>query len=591
MAGLIGNAPIYVNGLVSLLFVFVLPGLACAPLLKIPGFPHRWFAIFLTSLIANHLLVTLIAAFHLDPLLSYRVAAGVVVVALALPMIARARQDAAGATLHASDIRVADIGWFLASLVALAATYFNLWKHGVPSIFDGSDPLVSWNAWALIWSQGNFPTASYGYPQLIPTLWAVPYIFTGSPAQYFAFYIYVGLIMLPILLNAMVLGRISWWHPLVAGFAFVWFMAEIRTPWLRSTLSSGFPDWVAVIFASSGVVLFAVSAPDGGRLDREKITSALLALGLVSLAATIKPLHGLLALAILAGICTDAWKYLQPADRNRVMAAAAGLLSILVVLYAIYYAHLQSVLTGLPVPSALGERLTRALDLFNSTFTIPFRIVFVLGLLICPFVKRLRWFALPLYVAIGTWANTAAYDLRNILSFLLIGVFVVLYAAARRWLEPKAPPPGRQWLVRDGLVGAIFAAAMFVLTSPLVMSDPSLQRRFADDQLRIDAGLEHNQKVGELLARGCRVFTSTASIYHIVAFAPFKGQLEFFFYTLPVDDSLTKRLNGSAGCTAILYPPGSTHPSILGLIADYRRTHDMTKLVERNGMELLVSRQ
>ena len=83
----------------------------------------------------------------------------------------------------------------VASLVALVITHFNVWKHGVPNIFIGSDVLVSWNVWATIWSQGNFPVSSYGYPQLIPTLWAVTYIFTGSPEQYFAFYIYIGLIM------------------------------------------------------------------------------------------------------------------------------------------------------------------------------------------------------------------------------------------------------------------------------------------------------------------------------------------------------------------------------------------------------------
>src|SRR5215475_3819075 len=97
MAGLIGNAPIYVNGLFSLLFVFVLPGLAFASLFRIPDFPQRWYAIFLVSLIANHLLVTLIAAFRLDPLVTYRLA---VCVAIILPVMAillrRWRTDAPG---------------------------------------------------------------------------------------------------------------------------------------------------------------------------------------------------------------------------------------------------------------------------------------------------------------------------------------------------------------------------------------------------------------------------------------------------------------------------------------------------------------
>ena len=104
--------------------------------------------------------------------------------------------------------------------------------------------------------------------------------------------------------------------------------------------------------------------------------------------------------------------------------ARFGLWLVRVLRFAFYYAHVQNPISSLPVPSLLSERLARALDLFNSTFTIPFRIVFVLGLLVCPFVKRLRWFALPLCVAcqsaspaghrknnavIASWGATSRY--------------------------------------------------------------------------------------------------------------------------------------------------------------------------------------
>lgn len=592
MAGLIGHAPIYANGVLSLLFVFVLPGLALASLVRIPEFPQRWFAIFLGSLIANHVLVTLIAAFRLDPLLSYRLAACIVVlVLLAAAIVRRLRRSAAAGVTERPTLSASDLGWLLASLMTVAVAYFNVWKHGVPNIFTGGDVLVSWNAWAQIWAQGAFPVNAYGYPQFIPTLWAVTYIFTGSPEQYFAFYIYVGLIVLPILLNALILGRMSWWCPIVSGLAFIWFIAEIRAPWLRSTLEEGFPDWVAAIFASSGAVLFIFNDPDG-RFDRDKIANALLALGLVSIAAAIKPLHGLLALAVLAGICTDAAKYLGPAERNRFLLAAVGLLAVPVITYAIYYAHLANPgIPSFPVSAVMSERLSSALAIFNSNFTIPFRIAFVLGVVLSPFVKRVRWFALPLCVAIATWANTSAYDLRNVLSFLMIGAFVPLYVAARRWLEPRALPRGRQWQMRDGLVAAMLALMAFGLTSPLAMGDRKLQRRFADDQLRIDAGIEINQKIGEVLNRGCRVFSPTGSFLFIVAFAPFRSQIHPYFYALPLDDALAGELNRSTGCTAVLYPLDRTHPSILNFVSSYARARGLNKVLESNGMELLLSPQ
>lgn len=590
MAGFLGNAPIYVNGLLSLLFVFMLPGLALAALLRIPDFPQRWFAIVLTSLLASHLLVTLIAAFRLDPLLVFRAACILIIALVTIAWMPRSRASAAMSRQRAT-VQTSDLGWLLAGLATLGLIYFNVWKHGVPNIFSGGDVLVSWNAWATTWAEGNFPVGSYGYPQLIPTLWAVTYIFTGSPEQYFAFYIYLGLITIPILLNAVVLGRMVWWYPLVAGFALTWFIAEIRTPWLRSTLEEGFPDWVAAIFASCGVVLFVFSDPNG-RFDRDKITNALLALCLVTMAATVKPLHGLLALAVLAGISADAWKYLAAAERNRFLAAAAGVLAVPIILYAIYYMHLRNGgVPNFPVDSVLAERLAVALDLFNSTFTIPFRIMVVLGLLICPFIRRVRWFALPLYIGVAAWANTAAYDLRNVLSFLLIGAFVLPYVLARRWLDPAALPGGRQWPVGDSLVATIVTIAALGLTSPLATNDEKLQRRFADEQMRIDAGLDVNRKIGELLGRGCKLFSPTGSLYYITAFAPFRSQIQLYFYTLPLDDSLSNGLEKASGCTAVLYPLDRLHPSILNLILKTAEDRQLTKVLESNRMVLLASGQ
>ena len=191
-----------------------------------------------------------------------------------------------------------DIGWLLLSLVVISLTYFNIWKHGVPNVFVGSDVAVSWNVWSMIWSEGKFPIHSYGYPHFVPTVWAVTYIFTGSAEQYFAFYIYIVLIIAPLALNAVNLGRIGWWQPLVAGLAFVWFVAEIREPWLRSTLEEGWPDWVATFFGFSGAVLFVANAPEG-RLDRQKVVNALMSLCLVSIAAATKPIYGMFAIAIL----------------------------------------------------------------------------------------------------------------------------------------------------------------------------------------------------------------------------------------------------------------------------------------------------
>src|SRR5712672_4622918 len=69
---LVAFASIYLNGLLAIFFVFVLPGVVFVRFLDIPSFPQRWFVIFLSSLTANHLFVTLIAALHVNPLHAYR---------------------------------------------------------------------------------------------------------------------------------------------------------------------------------------------------------------------------------------------------------------------------------------------------------------------------------------------------------------------------------------------------------------------------------------------------------------------------------------------------------------------------------------
>ena len=84
MAGLIGGAPIYLNGVLSLLFVFVLPGLALVDSLEISEFPRRWLFVVLTSLTVSHALVVAIAALHMDPLLTFRIATTGLLVILGL---------------------------------------------------------------------------------------------------------------------------------------------------------------------------------------------------------------------------------------------------------------------------------------------------------------------------------------------------------------------------------------------------------------------------------------------------------------------------------------------------------------------------
>jgi hypothetical protein len=583
MTGLIGFAPIYLNGVAALFFVFVFPGLIFVRAFNIPSFPQRWFVVFLSSLTANHLLVSLIAALHLDPLQTYRVVA----VALLAVLIVVTVRGRAGSGSPASIVFLSDIGWLVLSLLVLGFAYLDVWKHGLPNIFEGGDVSISWNTWSLAWSRGEFP-GSVGYPQFIPTIWAVTYIFTGTHVQYFAFYTYIILLVAPVVLNAMNLGRAGWWQPLVPGLALVWFIAEIREPWLRSCLPQGYPDWVAAIFAFSGVVLFVADAPDG-RFDRQKITAAFISLGLLSIAAATKPQYGLFVAAVLIAVCADAAKYLQPRERTRFVIAALALLSAFAAAYAVHYLHLPSSRPP-DYPLPMAERLSRAFTLINSNFRLPFRIAVFAGLVLSPFLTRVRWLAVPLLAGFAAWASMLSYDLRNLLGFLLISAFVPLFALARSFAPARVLSSGRQWSVPDGAAAFGLVVLCVGLTLSLAQGDKELKQRFATEQLAKAAGLKTNQQIEQLLVRGCTIFDADNYLHTIDAFDRFQDKsLIFFFSTLPLTDGLVDDVNRASGCTGFFYPPDRTHPSILSFISTTAKARNFTKVIEDRGLELLVS--
>jgi hypothetical protein len=584
MSGLISFAPIYLNGFLAVLFVLMLPGLIFVRAFDIQNFPQRWFVVFLSSLTANHFLVTLIAALHLNPLQTYRVVA-LTLLAAFIVLVARGRTvPALSASRGSSSASTSDIFWLVLTLVILGFVYINVWKHGFPNIFDAGDVSVSWNTWALTWSEGKFPGYALGYQQFVPTIWAVTYIFTGSSEQYFAFYIYLAWIVVPIVLTAMILGRMGRWQALIPSIALAWLVAEIRDPWLRSCLQEGYPDWVATIFAFSGVVLF-VSNPSNEGYDRERITTAFISLCSASIAAATKPQYAVFAAAILIATCFDAIRFLEPRARNKLIVAATGLVLAFAAAYAIYY---QSILFRRIPDQALPlwQRFSNALALFNSNFTLPFRIVLYAGIAISPFVPRARWFSLPLIIGASAWVFALSYDLRNLIGFLPISAFIALFALARMFAPAGAFPIEGRWRVSDGVVACAVAVVFFGLSSSLARNDEELKRRFATEQLMKGAGPLVNQKIEQLLRRGCTIVNADSYLYTISAFEPFKDRMPYFHFEAPITDGLKTLLDGASGCTGIIIPYNITHPSILNYLS---AKPEFSEVVKQRGWMLRVS--
>src|SRR5437879_11235445 len=105
-AGLVSAFPIYLNGLISLLWAFTMPGLILVRMLDSSCLSERLLVVVLSSLTVNHLLVVLIASLHLDPLVIYRWSAFVMLAAFGYLIFARMLRR--NSSLHTTAVQVND---------------------------------------------------------------------------------------------------------------------------------------------------------------------------------------------------------------------------------------------------------------------------------------------------------------------------------------------------------------------------------------------------------------------------------------------------------------------------------------------------
>lgn len=584
--------PLYLKAVLALFIIFVVPGLLVVRVLKIDELPQRWLAVFLSSLTVNHLAVIIIAMLGAKPTVFY---GGMVLCFVVALIILEVRQPKFSSA--ASEIRLSDVFWLLFSLIVLGATYSEVWQHGVPSAFDSGDVSISWNGWALTWAAGLFP-ASGGYPQFVPTIWAVAYLVTGSQVQYFAFYCYLVLIVAPLVLNALVLGRVRWWLPLVQFSVFVCFITGTIEPGLRSnTLPAAFPDWVVVVFSFAGAAAFLSQRPPHQR----SFTILLLALFLECLAAAIKPVFGLFVVAFALAICVDALRNAEDRTlRIHVILAVVCLVSLFAAAYWIDLAYIGNY--GLPYQVG---RPADAWQKFGSGFSVPVRILCFSGLFLSLVLPRARWLAFPLFVGIWIWADRTSYDLRNCLGLILIATLIPVDALARHYIKGGAGAFGRKWILGDTTVAVCALVALFFFSLPMAKGDKQLEAQFAAEQLRLGPGRVHNEAIARQLHAGCTLFTITKYPLTIVSLQPYRSQIHYFYYSLPIgDDSsandvtrkyavdLQRDFENVQGCAAVFFIRSLEPATALTFLQDYFQRHDLRKVVETpNGLELWSSNE
>jgi hypothetical protein len=589
--------PLYLKAVLALFVIFVLPGLLLVRVLKIDQLPLRWFAIFLGSLAVNHLAVITIAMLGVKPTTFYGSMVACCVAALIVLEVRRPSFVSA-----ASEARSSDVFWLLFSAIAIAATYSDVWQHGLPAAFDDGDVSINWNGrWTLAWAGGHFPVGSGGYPQFVPTIWAVAYLVTGSQLHYFAFYCYVILITAPLALNAMILGRLRWWLPLVQFSVFAWFVIGTADPDWRAVLWEAYPDWVVVVFSFTGVTAFLSQQPP---LQRS-FGILLLALCLECVAAASKPIFGLFVVAFALAICVDALRHVEDRKlRICVVLSVIGLVSLFGATYWITLTHIGYYGVAEYYNPVWRERLVHAWQIFNAAFSLPFGILCLFGLFLSPLLPRARWLTLPLLAGVWIWADRASYDLRNGAALFLIAAVIPADALVRRCLKGDVAAFGRRWMLKD-VVGAICAlVALIFFSLPMAKEDSRLEAQFADEQLQLGPGRAHNEALASALRAGCTVFSATYYPTRILSLQPYESQIHLFYRSLPIgsDDSGTEReavrayaedlrrdFENVKGCATVIFPPEAMRASALTFLEGYFLRHNFRKVVDANGWQLWSS--
>jgi hypothetical protein len=521
---LLANWSSYFYGVLALAIALALPGVVLVRFLK----PAHGFEEALLSLVLSVSLVYafgLLASFagvspknHTGVLLGLGLTAAVFV-------IWQSRS-----TLRDSSMAISDLVWLLVALGILSFAFGPIWSKN-PLIFTGTDAIASWNPWAKIWASGRIPVGAYGYPQLVPVTWSVPYWFMDGPGEFFARAIYGLMVVLPVLFAGCVLLTET---PLVGLLALLTFALPIglsADDWLAGSITEGYPDWIGASFVAGGIMLLApkfnLRQENPGGRDRST-----LAMAMFSAALSVKLVCGLFAIALLVGSFVSAKRGQNSLGWKKV-AVQGAILVVFIGLYLLFFS--QVINAGLPPfasKDGILQQLAHAYDLIGNSFgTWTLIAIASAALLSIRASTTAKLLMLAVVIGLSIWVRTTAYDMRAALPFLLGGT-VMAALMLGTWLNGHlAHRTNFAPALFAHRIAIPFAALLFIAilasTAPLARPNARLQTLHISSQMqRIGLGEEwHNAMIGYMSA-GCNIISSYQTVWRIDAFFPYRPQLK-----------------------------------------------------------------
>lgn len=440
----------FILGILSLVQILALPGLIALRLYRFKGtFWQGLVYTFGLSLLVNYCMVFLLAAFSLHSRLIFLIIFGIQVLwavwlyghDLQKPLFDIIQDLWDRCVLALSGLfpssendntpgkKTVHHIYLLFTLAVLILALDRMWwgvgmfLQNIGSVFDGWDAVYSWNRWAGVWFDGNFPSDSRFYPQLIPVNWSLTYLFLGeSTVQMFAKSI-MPLFVLGIFIQLFDLG-ISLRQP--GFFAGIVIFRSLIVRFIGVEINNGYVDTAAAFFAL--LPFYTIFKAQAARTEPERLKLWTLGFFFAAAASVTKqpgvliiPVYLILFYILL--LHPNRATPMNPSARRKMLMQAAFALLIPLSWYgykliAIYLGLDESevLLNAVYAAQAHGNvglvtQITQAIQTFGA-YLVLFPLIFCALPLLPPLT---RWlfilFILPFPVV---WAVMASYTTRNL---------------------------------------------------------------------------------------------------------------------------------------------------------------------------------
>lgn len=427
-------------GLLSLIQIFVLPGLFVVKFAKIS---NPWINFLITisiSPIINSLLVFLLVLckIYTQPvMLSIYVIEIILLLILYFSTLTTKFEKAKlfvrikeffAAYLQPADDYSGGGGYFVkgmlvAAIFAAVASilyYFKVYGTQTTAIFNSWDAIFSWDRWAVEWAKGLLPTSVYHYPQLLPTNFSITYKFIDEVRVKFFARMFTNYIEIFVLIAIFITGVIT----KKSGY----FWGVVFTAWLQIHLGSkgtGYADTPSAYWGLVALLFLVFSKVDAQNRRKYLIFGAIFAAGSMA----VKQAGGWIVFIYVLLLFMMYWK--EEKEVVKSLLWKIGLIYFVVIVPWYAYAEwsiisgqsiseIQNVIKIVSTDVTWWGTLTNAFKILLSHLSTDTYSAFLM-FLIFPFLilfssKNSFWRRINLLISLPyfiMWIFTFSYDIRN----------------------------------------------------------------------------------------------------------------------------------------------------------------------------------